>query len=74
MFTISAHFHLSTNRPPVATMPLWREKRLTCFYCGCRSAISLPADTRHWRCTSCEAVNHLDEVTHLLPKRLEIDN
>ncbi|KAG7004643.1 hypothetical protein G7Y79_00024g055930 [Physcia stellaris] len=41
-------------------MPRW-QKRFTCFYCGCRSATSLPADTRRWECKKCEAVNHLDK-------------
>ncbi|KAE8147285.1 Ima1 N-terminal domain-containing protein [Aspergillus avenaceus] len=36
-------------------------KRLTCFYCGCRSAQSEKGSVRRWRCDSCEAINYLDE-------------
>ncbi|KAL8787122.1 MAG: hypothetical protein Q9195_007904 [Heterodermia aff. obscurata] len=43
-------------------MPRW-QKRFTCFYCGCRSANTLPADTRRWDCKKCEAVNHLDQAS-----------
>ncbi|EAW11184.1 uncharacterized protein ACLA_088730 [Aspergillus clavatus NRRL 1] len=35
-------------------------KRLSCFYCGRRSA-QAGRDVRKWQCKHCEAVNHLDE-------------
>lgn len=36
-------------------------KRLSCFYCGHRSA-QADKNVRKWRCRHCEAVNYLDEV------------
>ena len=50
-------------------MPRW-SKRFSCFYCGCRSAKSLPADIRRWDCQKCEAVNWLDEVSCIDPESL----
>ncbi|RLM00189.1 hypothetical protein CFD26_108310 [Aspergillus turcosus] len=35
-------------------------KRLSCFYCGHRSA-QADKNVRKWRCRHCEAVNYLDE-------------
>ncbi|GIC88411.1 uncharacterized protein Aud_004806 [Aspergillus udagawae] len=35
-------------------------KRLSCFYCGRRSA-QADKNVRKWRCKHCEAVNYLDE-------------
>lgn len=37
-------------------------KRLSCFYCGRRSAQSDRGPVRKWRCNHCEAINYLDEV------------
>ena len=37
-------------------------KRLGCFYCGRRSALSNRDPVRKWRCNHCEAINYLDEV------------
>lgn len=37
-------------------------KRLSCFYCGKRSAQSDGGSIRKWRCNHCEAINYLDEV------------
>ncbi|PWY76411.1 hypothetical protein BO94DRAFT_523427 [Aspergillus sclerotioniger CBS 115572] len=36
-------------------------KRLKCFYCGRRSALSGGDTARKWCCKHCEAVNYLDE-------------
>ncbi|KAK6838183.1 hypothetical protein RU639_000871 [Aspergillus parasiticus] len=36
-------------------------KRLTCFYCGRRSAQTEKGSIRKWRCNACEAINYLDE-------------
>ncbi|KAL4781879.1 Ima1 N-terminal domain-containing protein [Aspergillus varians] len=36
-------------------------KRLSCFYCGCRSAQPDKGPVRKWQCKHCEAVNYLDE-------------
>ncbi|KAL4868810.1 hypothetical protein BDV12DRAFT_169087 [Aspergillus spectabilis] len=36
-------------------------KRLSCFYCGRRSAHPNKGPLRKWRCNHCEAVNYLDE-------------
>ncbi|KAL4896465.1 Ima1 N-terminal domain-containing protein [Aspergillus ambiguus] len=36
-------------------------KRLSCFYCGQRSAQSQKGAVRKWRCPHCEAINYLDE-------------
>ncbi|KAL4808520.1 Ima1 N-terminal domain-containing protein [Aspergillus unguis] len=36
-------------------------KRLSCFYCGRRSAKSDRGPVRKWQCKHCEAVNYLDE-------------
>ncbi|KAL2864617.1 uncharacterized protein BJX67DRAFT_361030 [Aspergillus lucknowensis] len=36
-------------------------KRLSCFYCGRRSAQPNKGPVRKWRCKHCEAVNYLDE-------------
>ncbi|KAL4975722.1 Ima1 N-terminal domain-containing protein [Aspergillus desertorum] len=36
-------------------------KRLSCFYCGRRSAQSEKGPLRKWQCKHCEAVNYLDE-------------
>lgn len=46
-----------------AAMSLLR-RHLVCFYCGRRSAKGHPSGTRQWECGNCEAVNHLDEVSH----------
>ncbi len=41
---------------------LWRS--LICFYCGRRAHQPRQDGTvRQWRCTQCEAVNYLDEVS-----------
>lgn len=40
-------------------------KRLSCFYCGGRSAQPNKLPVRKWQCKHCEAVNYLDEVRHL---------
>lgn len=37
-------------------------KKLSCFYCGQRSAQTQGDPVRKWRCKHCEAVNYLDEV------------
>ena len=37
-------------------------KRITCFYCGRRSAQTEKGPIRKWRCSACEAINYLDEV------------
>lgn len=37
-------------------------KRLTCFYCGQRSARSHRGSVRNFRCEHCEADNFFDEV------------
>ena len=37
-------------------------KRLTCFYCGQRSARSHHGPVRNFRCEHCEADNFFDEV------------
>ncbi|PGH04102.1 hypothetical protein AJ79_07202 [Helicocarpus griseus UAMH5409] len=37
------------------------KKRLSCFYCGRRSAQSQPGPIRQWQCQQCLAVNYLDE-------------
>ncbi|EGE85558.1 hypothetical protein BDBG_02573 [Blastomyces gilchristii SLH14081] len=42
-------------------MPSLFKKRLSCFYCGRRSAQSQPEPIRKWQCQQCLAVNHLDE-------------
>jgi hypothetical protein len=44
-------------------------KRLSCFYCGRRSAQSKKEVVRKWRCKHCEAVNYLDEVRHTASPR-----
>ncbi|KAL4760790.1 uncharacterized protein BDW70DRAFT_160465 [Aspergillus foveolatus] len=36
-------------------------KRLSCFYCGRRSAQPEKGPLRKWQCKHCEAVNYLDE-------------
>ncbi|KAL5048795.1 hypothetical protein BDW71DRAFT_176561 [Aspergillus fruticulosus] len=36
-------------------------KRLSCFYCGRRSAQLAKGPLRKWQCKYCEAVNYLDE-------------
>lgn len=46
-------------------------KRLTCFYCGQRSARSHRGPVRNFRCEHCEADNFFDEVCSLiLPSNL----
>lgn len=46
-------------------------KRLTCFYCGQRSARSHRGPVRNFRCEHCEADNFFDEVGSLiLPSNL----
>lgn len=48
-------------------------KRLTCFYCGQRSALSHRGPVRNFRCEHCEADNFFDEVCLLiLPSNLLI--
>ncbi|KAI1913895.1 hypothetical protein LOZ61_002550 [Ophidiomyces ophidiicola] len=42
-------------------MALFFQKRLHCFYCGSRSSKPQKGSTRQWRCSECQAVNHLDE-------------
>ena len=42
-------------------------KRLTCFYCGKRSARSQRGPVRNFRCEHCEADNFFDEVSSLEP-------
>ncbi|PGH07827.1 hypothetical protein GX51_01537 [Blastomyces parvus] len=42
-------------------MPSLFKKRLSCFYCGSRSAQSQPEPIRKWQCQQCLAVNYLDE-------------
>lgn len=37
-------------------------KRLSCFYCGRRSAQADRGPVHKWRCNHCEAINYLDEV------------
>ncbi|KAL3445758.1 Ima1 N-terminal domain-containing protein [Aspergillus insuetus] len=41
-------------------------KRLSCFYCGRRSAQSKKEAVRKWRCKHCEAVNYLDEKGEII--------
>lgn len=41
-------------------------KRLTCFYCGQRSARSHRGPVRNFRCEHCEADNFFDEVGSLI--------
>ncbi|KAL4881458.1 Ima1 N-terminal domain-containing protein [Aspergillus karnatakaensis] len=36
-------------------------RRISCFYCGHRSAQQSKGPVRKWQCTHCEAVNYLDE-------------
>ncbi|KAL4956970.1 Ima1 N-terminal domain-containing protein [Aspergillus filifer] len=36
-------------------------KRLSCFYCGRRSAQPNKGSVRKWQCEHCEAINYLDE-------------
>ncbi|KAL4797312.1 Ima1 N-terminal domain-containing protein [Aspergillus venezuelensis] len=36
-------------------------KRLSCFYCGRRSAQLNKGSVRKWQCKHCEAINYLDE-------------
>ncbi|QSS51409.1 DUF2349 superfamily domain-containing protein [Histoplasma capsulatum var. duboisii H88] len=42
-------------------MPSLFKKRLSCFYCGVRSAQSQSESLRKWQCQHCLAVNYLDE-------------
>ncbi|OAX83390.1 hypothetical protein ACJ72_02251 [Emergomyces africanus] len=42
-------------------MPSLFKKRLSCFYCGLRSAQSQTGPIRKWQCQQCLAVNYLDE-------------
>lgn len=48
-------------------------KRLGCFYCGRRSALSNRGSVRKWRCNHCEAINYLDEVRVLFLAFVLID-
>lgn len=48
-------------------------KRLSCFYCGRRSAHADRGPVRKWRCNHCEAINYLDEVRPLSLVRLVLD-
>ena len=38
------------------------QKKLVCFYCGCKSAQTRTPNVRRFQCTHCEAENYLDEV------------
>ena len=59
LFPIQKHFETLILEP---TMPLLRSRKLTCFYCGCRSAHVQTPGLRQWTCENCEAENWLDEV------------
>lgn len=38
------------------------QRKLVCFYCGCKSAQIGTPNVRQFQCTHCEAENYLDEV------------
>lgn len=44
-------------------MPRLFRQKLSCFYCGSRSAQDYSSDIRKWKCEKCEALNYLDEVS-----------
>lgn len=48
-------------------------KRLSCFYCGRRSAQPDKGPVRKWRCNHCEAINYLDEVGFFLSISFMVD-
>lgn len=43
-------------------MPRLFRPKLSCFYCGCRSAQIHSSNIRQWQCEKCDAINYLDEV------------
>lgn len=54
-------------------MPALLRPRLTCFYCGSRSAQRRKGQVRQWKCEKCEAVNYLDEVSTRFGDTHELD-
>lgn len=62
--------NLRTDDPPYPSqqspinvlMAFLFQKKLVCFYCGCKSAQTRTPTVRRWQCSNCEAENYLDEV------------
>jgi Ima1 N-terminal domain len=46
----------------IASMPALLRRRLVCFYCNHKSALTRDPSLREFRCNNCDAVNYLDEV------------
>lgn len=67
---LSTIISIQSNPTQYAMAPSLRQ-RLVCFYCGRRSAEKAHSTLRKWKCTNCEAVNHLDEVC-ILPRWLDL--